>query len=89
MDGIESATVRINRLEKSVDLLSEKNSRVEIQQAAIDEKVSCILTTLNEVKNTVNGLQLAPVKRWNLIIGAAISSLVSMLTGVIVGRLFL
>jgi len=89
MDDIESTKIRVDRLEKSVDLLSEKNAKVEIEQALIDEKVNCILTTLNEVKKTVNNLQLAPVKRWDILVGSAISSFISIITGILIGKLLL
>ncbi|NMA79462.1 MAG: hypothetical protein GX967_02300 [Clostridiales bacterium] len=77
---------RTEKLERDTELLFSKVNAFAISQACVDEKLSNIMTTLNELKSSVSELNRLPIKRWETFIGAVISALVAMVMGFLFGR---
>lgn len=78
---------RIEKLEHDSEILFSKVNSVALTQACVDEKLSSIIDTLSELKNTVNELRGLPQKRWEKIIASVITSAVTLLCGLIFGKM--
>ncbi len=84
---VGTLTVRVDKLERdSADLFSRMNA-TSVAQAAISEKLSSMLVTLGEVKQAVSNLQGMPARRWEWLLRAALTALVSAACGYFLARL--
>lgn len=86
----EDFEYRIKRLEDD----SERNSaqhrefynafkELEKQNTRTEERYNTILTTMSETKTAVEELKSKPAKRWDAIIAAAITGIVSFVIGLL------
>ena len=82
------AEVRIENLEKEVEKLNGKYDDFAVEQASIGQKVSCVLESMDEVKESVKALQQIPARRWDIVIGSVVSALVAVFAGYIFGKFF-
>ena len=83
---VGTLTVRVDKLERdSADLFSRMNA-TSVAQAAISEKLSSMLVTLGEVKQAVSNLQGMPARRWEWLLRAALTALVSAACGYFLAR---
>lgn len=77
---------RTEKLERDTELLFSKVNAFAISQACVDEKLSNIMSTLNELKSGMSELNRVPIKRWETLIGAVISTVVALAMGFLFGR---
>ncbi|MBC8585338.1 hemolysin XhlA family protein [Youxingia wuxianensis] len=83
---IEDMKYRLDRMEKDIDSLFKKTNAAAVAQAAVDEKLSSMMSTLAELKEGVSLLQQTPLKRYEAIIGAVITAFVSAFLGFFFGK---
>lgn len=57
---IEDMKYRLDRMEKDIDSLFKKTNAAAVAQAAVDEKLSSMMSTLAELKEGVSLLQQTP-----------------------------
>ncbi|HEX3026293.1 MAG TPA: hypothetical protein VHR42_03585, partial [Clostridia bacterium] len=77
---------RIDKIEKEIDRLNSKYNEVTVGQAAIAEKINCVLVTMTEVKESIKAIQQIPSKRWETLITAVISAAVVTIIGFLAGK---
>lgn len=77
---------RLERIERDIDLLFKKSNAAEVAQAAVDEKLASMMSTLAELKDGVNALSLVPAKRYEKIVVSVIAALISAFFGFFLGQ---
>ena len=85
---IETLSVRVDHLEQQTTELFERTNNAAISLATVNEKLNSMLVTLGELKAGLNTLQQMPGKRWESIVGSAITAIVASLVGFIAATLF-
>jgi uncharacterized protein YoxC len=84
---IQTLAVRVDKLERDSAELTDRVNAAAVAQAAISEKLNSVLVTLGEVKEAVARLELAPSRRLDGIIRAALTALASGIVGYFLARL--
>ncbi|HKM32395.1 MAG TPA: hypothetical protein VJX95_02385 [Oscillospiraceae bacterium] len=82
---MEAVLLRIDRVEREVERLSQRVGEGAIAQACVDEKLSSMLVTLAELKESMARISQLPVKRWETLVSALISALAAMCVGILLG----
>lgn len=82
----DAIMLRIQKLEKDTEQLFSKVNSVAISQACVDEKLSSMMVTLAELKSGLNELRDEPRSRWERLLGAIISSVVTLIFGILFGK---
>lgn len=85
----DAVEIRLSKLERDVDILNSKICTSAVEQATINEKISGMIVTLSEVKQSVLSLQQVPMKHWETLIGSLITGFVSALAGFLIGKFLL
>lgn len=86
MDKKHNELLRIEKLEKDNETLFSKINSITVSQAYVDEKLNCIMTTLAELKSGLYELRYVPQKRWEKVIAAIISGIVTLCFGILFGK---
>ena len=84
---MDTLALRIEKLEREVEVLFSKVNAYAVSQATTLEKLGSVLETLAELKEGIRQLQAQPAKRFDSIVGAAISATLAALIGYFFGRL--
>ena len=77
---------RIEKLEKDSETLFSKVNAITVSQAYVDEKLSSIMATLSELKTGLHDLRFIPQRRWEKISAAVISSVITLVFGILFGK---
>lgn len=83
---LQTLEVRVDRLESEAALLSSKVNNAAVELATITEKLGNIIVTLADVKIAVSGIRSEPVKRWDTVVRAVITSAVSAMIGFLMAK---
>ena len=83
---IETLSVRVDKLEKDTEELFEKINMATVTLAAVNEKLSAMLTTLGEVKQAVATLQSRPGRFWDAFMNVITAAVVSGLVGYFIAK---
>lgn len=86
MDKKHNEILRIEKLEKDSETLFSKINAITVSQAYVDEKLNCIMTTLTELKSGLYELRYVPQRRWEKVIAAIISGIVTLCFGILFGK---
>jgi hypothetical protein len=78
---VGTLAVRVDKLERDTTELFDKTNAANISLAAVNEKLSSMLTTLGELKAGLANLQAAPSRKWDTVFKAAITGIVSLAAG--------
>lgn len=82
----QNELLRIEKLEKDNETLFSKINSITVSQAYVDEKLTCIMSTLTELKTGLYELRYVPHRRWEKIIAAVISGVVTLFFGILFGK---
>jgi uncharacterized protein YoxC len=83
---IQTLAVRVEKLEKDTAELFEKTNTATVTLAAVNEKLSSMLTTLGEVKQAIEEMRRAPQRRLEAIFRAVVTAFVSGLAGYFIAK---
>lgn len=86
MENKNSLIIRIERLEKECEVLNKKTNNITVKEACVDEKLNSIMVTLSELKSGLYELRYVPQKRWEKVVGTIITSIVTLIFGILFGK---
>jgi len=83
--GLEA---RIEQCEKDIKALESKNSDISVQQGKMDTKIDFITIMIKDLQDNVKKLTEQPAKRWDSLINAGVTCIVSVIVSGVLAYAF-
>jgi hypothetical protein len=78
---------RLDAVEENIRELFRNQKAIEITQTRMDTTLGSIDLTMRKIEEAIIGLQARPGKRWEMLVGTFLTSLVSIGAGLLIGVL--